>query len=178
MVSGAARWRNKGEAPPRQGRAWLGSSCIGNAAAVMQLMALALWGSVSQSREGITQGLKEIESTVLISKNYVKWLDKQIILPTLPADSSSIPVSPAERCWLEHLAPSRNAPEQCLDSVCSWTSCLGNEVQPPVAPRCCWAGAVLGRALHGCAAQHVSAGRALLGLVQRAPAVLWGLAGS
>lgn len=53
-----------------------GSSCIGTTAAVMQCMALALWGGVSQSREGITQGLKDIESTALISKNYIKWLDK------------------------------------------------------------------------------------------------------
>lgn len=53
-----------------------GSLCIGTAAAVMQCTALALWGGVSQSREGITQGLKDIESTALISKNYVKWLDK------------------------------------------------------------------------------------------------------
>lgn len=53
-----------------------GSLCIGTTAAVMQCMALALWGGMSQSREGITQGLKDIESTALISKNYVKWLDK------------------------------------------------------------------------------------------------------
>lgn len=40
------------------------------------VQALTAWNSMSQSRGAITQNLKKIQSTVLITKNYTKLLHK------------------------------------------------------------------------------------------------------
>lgn len=64
-----------GEDPLSQTRQELRSSCILQVV-LIQCTALTPWNSLSQSRGAITQNLKKLERTVLITKNYTKLLCK------------------------------------------------------------------------------------------------------
>ena len=69
--SGSGAEGRRGEGPLGKATERLGSSRVSQAV-LMQCTALTLWDSMSQSRGEITQDLKEIESTVLITKNCTK----------------------------------------------------------------------------------------------------------